>query len=101
MHPRIVEVALAGGFPFNSGLDRVRTLEFWFENGTTETFTLEEWRLFARFYNQILPTAFPNATLSIAPSDHPARFTDKRILEEVIKTIDIDIPEKYLPTHSQ
>jgi hypothetical protein len=152
LHPRIVDVALAGGFPYNSGLDRVRTLEeilsnrwlkgsydwvsqpnnktpfqpsigiraklnyqeeqdpkklkgssleFWFQNGTTETFTLDEWQLFAKFYNEILPTAFPNATLSIAPSDHPARFTDKHILEEVVKNIDIEIPEKYQPTHSQ
>lgn len=62
----------------------------------TDKFTKEEWKLFFRFYREILPSVFQDEGVQISISRHPAKFTDKDLLLEIQANTDFEIPEKYL-----
>lgn len=71
--------------------------DFVLRKGSTESFTKEDWILFFDYKDNILPKVFPEADISIHKTRHPAVFTDDKILRQIQRETDFEIPEKYLP----
>lgn len=62
-------------------------------NNDMDSFQAEDWEVFAMWKNEILPQAFPNATIEVAR--HPAVFTDEQYLEEFASATGVAIPDSF------
>jgi hypothetical protein len=64
---------------------------------STESLQLADWETYFDYQDNILPTLFPEADISVHETRHPAVFTDDDILRQIQRETDFEIPEKYLP----
>jgi len=64
---------------------------------STDSLEIEDWETFFDYQDNILPTVFPEAEISVHERRHPAVFTDDDILRQIRRETDFEIPERYLP----
>ena len=81
---------------YEERLVTTKYFEFILEKGENVSFTKDDWLLFFKYFDEILPELFPEAELSIHEHRHPAVFTDHETLLQIQAETDIEIPEKYL-----